>query len=135
MVSTQAPEQSVVPPPQLAAHEPALQTSPAAQAASHAPQWLGLTCVSTQEPPHSVEPLPHDDVQVPLLQISPAPQALPQAPQFAGSLAVSTQSPSQSVSGQLSVTSLSPHAAKPKPTMPVSITNEILLSMVMASPE
>jgi hypothetical protein len=52
LVSTHLDPQSVVPPPQLRAHVPCEQTSPASHALPQAPQLLGSMDVLVQAAPH-----------------------------------------------------------------------------------
>jgi hypothetical protein len=68
----------------------------AVQAASQAPQWLGLVFKSTHAAPHCSSCPVQLEEQTPLAQTWPSGQALSQVPQCCGSLAVSTQSPKQS---------------------------------------
>ena len=63
--------------------------SPPAQAALHAPQWLGLVCRFTHDVPHVVVVVSVQR-QRPLRQVCPAPHASPQPPQFIASVSVLT---------------------------------------------
>jgi hypothetical protein len=58
-VSTQAPPQSVVPPPQFVAQAEFEQTWPLGQMMPHMPQLLESIVVSTQAVPHFVVPPAH----------------------------------------------------------------------------
>jgi threonine dehydratase len=89
----------VAPPAQERAQTPAVQTSPAAQAAPHIPQLFGSLWRSLQRTPHRLLPPRHSTPHAPFEQTSPAAQAMAQAPQFAGSLFVSTQRPLHSTVG------------------------------------
>jgi hypothetical protein len=65
VVLTQASLQSVSPAPQSPAQSPEEQTSPAAHALSHAPQWAGFDASATHVPSHSVVPAGHAHAAVP----------------------------------------------------------------------
>jgi hypothetical protein len=56
LVSTHADPHNVVPPAQLSAHAPPLQTSPDAHGVPHPPQFAGSVVVSTHFVPHFVVP-------------------------------------------------------------------------------
>jgi hypothetical protein len=81
----------VVPAPQVAAHLPALQTSPPLHAVPHAPQFAPSDFVSTHDEAHFVVPPPQPAAHAPAEQTSPAPHFFPQAPQFSASRAITVQ--------------------------------------------
>jgi hypothetical protein len=93
-VSTHESPQSVgVSPPQDAWQLPSLQTSPAAQGASHAPQCLRSLATSKHAPEHSLSPAGHARPHVPALHTSPPEHALSHAPQWTVEVWVSKQPP------------------------------------------
>ena len=72
-----------------AAHEPRVQTWPAAQEAPHEPQWFTSLVVSTHAPLQLVLPKAHE--QLPPVQVAPPWQVVPQAPQSVELVWVLTQ--------------------------------------------
>lgn len=82
----------------MSAHVPAEQTSPAAQAFPHAPQFSPLLWRSVQMPVQSVSPAWHASAQTPAVHASPAGHAFPHPPQLAESLCVLVHAPAHSVS-------------------------------------
>jgi len=80
---------------QLALHAPSAQSSAAAQALPHCPQFAGSLVVSTHASPHWLVPPPQ--MHWPLEQSCPMPHAWPQAPQFCGSRSVLVHVAPQSV--------------------------------------
>jgi hypothetical protein len=89
LTSTHPAPQGTVGGAQAELQTPALQTSPLAQARSHAPQCAGSLATAAQTPPQLTPSF--GQVQMPPMQVVPDGHTLPHPPQCAGSDDVSTQ--------------------------------------------
>jgi hypothetical protein len=101
VVSTHAPAQLVLLPPQASVQAPSEQTWSAAQTWSHAPQCAGSLLGSTHSPAHDcsggTQLTPHTLAWQAGLPLARSAQFLPHAPQLSRSVLRSTQAVPQGV--------------------------------------
>ena len=91
------PEQLVMPTPQLRAQAPLVQSCPAGQTRSQAPQCALSLVRLRHDPAQFVNPAAHDTAQVPDAQTCPLAQTRLQAPQWLRSVWRSRHVPAQSL--------------------------------------